>query len=120
MRVFAELFGAFLASAGLLALLWTLWGWLLLPNLCPTAMVVSPEGRAESLEQTVRALLWLRRAGLWRGEIRVESRRLTAEGAELARRLAARYGLRLDGAPAGEAGAAEDQMAREKFMIEKK
>lgn len=95
MTVFSELCGAFFVSVGLLALLGILWGWLLLPNLCPTTMVVAPEGAAEGLEQTVRALLWLRRAGLWRGEIRVEPRGLTAEGEAVAHKLAKRYGLEI-------------------------
>lgn len=96
MNAFSEICGAFLVSVGLLALIGAIWGRLLLPNLCPATMVVAPQGAAEGLEQTVRALLWLRRAGLWRGNIRVEPKDLTAEGRVLTLRLAERYGLELN------------------------
>ena len=57
-----------LAAFGLVSLGWLAMGALLLPGVCPARMVVDAQGDGSGLEQTVKALLWLRRTGLWWGE----------------------------------------------------
>ena len=50
--------------------------------------VVDAQGDGGGLEQTVKALLWLRRTGLWWGEVVIRDRGLDAGGLALARALA--------------------------------
>ena len=47
----------------------------------------------DGLEQTIKALLWLRRTGLWWGEVVIEDCGLDADGAALANALAQRNGV---------------------------
>ena len=68
-------------------------GRLLLPVLLPIRAVVYGAGRGDGLEQTVKGLLWLRRAGLWRGRVIIEDRGLDREGLLLARMLARQDGV---------------------------
>ena len=76
-----------LAAFGLVSLGWLAAGALLLPGVCPARMVVEAKGDAGGLEQTVKALLWLRRSGLWWGEVVIEDCGLSREGEALARAL---------------------------------
>lgn len=80
--------GLLLAAFGLVCLVWLAYGALLLPGVRPVETAVEAAGDGEGLEQTVKALLWLRRAGLLWGEIVLEDRGLTERGAELCRALA--------------------------------
>ena len=48
---------------------------------------------AFGLEQTIKALLWLRRTGLWWGEVVIRDRGLDAGGEALAQALARRPGV---------------------------
>ncbi|MDE7171981.1 MAG: hypothetical protein K2O11_08960 [Oscillospiraceae bacterium] len=86
-----------LAAFGLVSLGWLVVGALLLPGVCPARMVVDAKGDGSGLEQTVKALLWLRRAGLWWGEVVIENRGLDEDGAALARTLAKRNGVHFSG-----------------------
>ena len=52
---------------------------------------------AGGLEQTVKGLLWLRRSGLWRGEVVIEDCGLDEDGAALARALAEENGVLFTG-----------------------
>ena len=83
-----------LAAFGLVSLGWLAVGALLLPGVCPSRMVVDAKGDGSGLEQTVKALLWLRRAGLWWGEVVIEDCGLDEGGAALAHALAAQNGVR--------------------------
>ena len=60
-----------LAAFGLLALCWLLLGRLLLPIPLNLTVSLTGHGDGEGLEQGVRALHWLRRTGLWQGDIRI-------------------------------------------------
>ncbi len=82
-----------LAAFGLVSLGWLAMGALLLPGVCPARMVVDAQGDGSGLEQTVKALLWLRRTGLWWGEVVIRDRGLDREGAALARALAEQNGV---------------------------
>jgi len=82
-----------LAAFGLVSLGWLALGALLLPGVCPARMVVDARGDGAGLEQTVKALLWLRRTGLWWGEVVIEDCGLDREGEALARALAERSGV---------------------------
>ncbi len=93
MRWIFELLAVLLAAFGLLSLGWLAVGWLLLPGVCPARMVVDAKGDGGGLEQTVKALLWLRRTGLWWGEVVIEDCGLSREGMALARTLAERSGV---------------------------
>ncbi|MBD5133239.1 MAG: hypothetical protein HDT38_02025 [Clostridiales bacterium] len=86
-----------LAAFGLVSLGWLAMGALLLPGVCPARMVVDAKGGGEGLEQTVKALLWLRRAGLWWGEVVIKDRGLDENGSALAHALARRGGVRFSG-----------------------
>ena len=70
-----------LAAFGLLTLCWLLLGRLLLP--VPLNLTVSLTGHGDG----VRALHWLRRTGLWRGDIRIVDGGLSPRGLAVARRL---------------------------------
>ena len=69
-----------LAAFGLVSLAWLALGFLLLPGGCAARMVVDARDGADGLEQTVKAMVWLRRTGLWRGEIVIEDCGLDEEG----------------------------------------
>ena len=86
-----------LAAFGLVGLGWLAVGWLLLPGVDPVRAVVEARGTGEGLEQTVKALLWLRRTGLWRGAIVIDDHGLDERGAALARALASRRGVYFTG-----------------------
>lgn len=102
MTLFLEFLTALLAAFGLFCLLWFATGWLLRPSGdCPTRMVITARGAGEGLEQTVKALLWLRGSGLWRGTIVIEDSGLDEYGLALARILSARSGVTLGPAPHG-------------------
>ena len=89
-----------LAAFGLVCLLWLGMGWLLLPLRCPARVVLEGHGTGEYLEQAVLALLWMRRAGLWRGTVVIRDDGLDAQGRLLASTLSLRDGVRLAGEPA--------------------
>lgn len=82
-----------LAAFGLVSLGWLALGALLLPGVCPARMVIEARGGGEGLEQSVKALLWLRRTGLWWGEVVIEDCGLSREGEALAQALAQRDGV---------------------------
>lgn len=84
MTIFLELMTALLAAFGLVCLVWMAIGRLLLPAVCPARMVVTARGGGEGLEQTVKGLLWLRRSGLWRGNVVIEDGGLDEKGLALA------------------------------------
>lgn len=88
-----QFLAALLAAFGLVSLVWLAVGALLLPGVCPARMVVDAKGSGEGLEQTVKALLWLRRTGLWWGEVVIEDCGLSREGEALARTLAEQSGV---------------------------
>ena len=90
-------FAILLAAFGLVSLSWLALGALLLPGRCDVRLTVSAQGGGEGLEQTVRGLLWLRRTGLWRGEIVIEDCGLDREGLALAQALAGRHGVSFSG-----------------------
>lgn len=94
MEIF-QFFGVLLAAFGLVSLGWLALGTLLLPAGCPARTVITGRGRGDGLEQAVRAMVWLRRSGLWRGAVVIEDGGLDETGQALARALAARYHLEL-------------------------
>ena len=96
MEVF-QFFGVLLAAFGLVSLGWLALGTLLLPVDCPTQTVITGRGRGDGLEQSVKALLWLRRTGLWRGEVIIEDCGLDADGTALAQMLAEKTGVLFTG-----------------------
>ena len=85
-----------LAAFGLVSLVWLAVGALLLPGVCPARMVIEAKGNGDGLEQSVKALLWLRRTGLWWGEVVIRDRGLDAGGLALARALAEGPGVRFE------------------------
>lgn len=95
MEVF-QFFGALLSAFGLVSLVWLALGALLLPVGCPTRAVVTGRGRGDGLEQAVKALVWLRRTGLWRGEVVIEDGGLDRAGLTLAQALARHSGVSLN------------------------
>ncbi len=94
---FIQCIAVFLAAFGLVSLGWLALGLLLLPGSCAARMVVCAEGDGGGLEQTVKGLLWLRRSGLWRGEVVIEDCGLDGDGAALARALAEENGVLFTG-----------------------
>ena len=91
-----QFFAILLAAFGLVCLGWLALGALLLPGRCDTRLVISARGGGEDLEQTVKALLWLRHTGLWRGELVIEDCGLNEDGLALVRALA-RNGVSFSG-----------------------
>lgn len=94
---FLQFLAALLAAFGLVSLGWLAMGWLLLPGVDPVRAVVEARADGEGLEQTVKALLWLRRTGLWRGAIVIDDHGLDEKGAALARALCAQRGVYFTG-----------------------
>ena len=90
-----------LAAFGLVSLGWLALGGLLLPGGCAACMVITARGGGEGLEQAVRAAIWLRGTGLWRGDVVIEDGGLDGTGAELARVLAEQKGVRFSPDDAG-------------------
>ena len=88
-----ELLAVLLAAFGAVSLGWLAVGALLLPGVCPARMVVEASGDGGGLEQTVKALLWLRRTGLWWGRVVIEDCGLDRNGEALARALGAQPGV---------------------------
>ena len=83
---------ALLCAAGIAALVWLLFGWLVRPSPVHTLQVILPgRGDGEALEGDLRWLSWLRRAGLFQGEAVIWDRELTPQGRELALQLALRW-----------------------------
>ena len=83
---------ALLCAAGIVVLVWLLFGWLVRPSPVHTLQVILPgRGDGEPLEGDLRWLSWLRRAGLFRGEAVIWDAGLTPEGRELALRLSLRW-----------------------------
>jgi len=93
MTEFFQFLAVLLTAFGLVSLGWLALGALLLPGVCPARMVVDAKGDGAGLEQTVKALVWLRRTGLWWGEVVIEDCGLNREGEALARALAERSGV---------------------------
>lgn len=92
MGAFLELTGTVLAAAVLAVLLWWQVGRLLRPLPAPGVKIAVPgRGDGEQLEQTLRALYWLRGMGLLRGAIVIETEELTPAGRMLAAELVRRY-----------------------------
>jgi hypothetical protein len=87
MTLVLDCLAALLAAFGLFCLGGLVYGRMVLPVAGPTLAVIPARGNGEALEQTVAGLLWLRRAGLWRGTIIIQDRGLTPEGLALARQL---------------------------------
>lgn len=85
-----------LAAFGLLALCWLLLGRLLLPVPLDLTVSLTGHGDGEGLEQGVRALHWLRRTGLWRGDIRIVDGGLSPRGLAVARQLVEDYQAQLN------------------------
>ena len=88
-----ELIAALLAAFGLVSLGWLAIGALLLPAVCPARMVVEAKGSGDGLEQSVKAILWRRRTGLWWGDVVSEDGGWDREGVALARALADQNGV---------------------------
>lgn len=86
-----------LSAFGLVSLSWLALGALLLPGRCAVHLTVCARDGGEGLEQTVKGLLWLRRTGLWRGELVIEDCGLDEGGAALARALAEENGVSFSG-----------------------
>ena len=63
---------------GILALIWVLAGWFLLPLSERQLTVIFPESKSGALERQLRTLEWLRAAGLSRGEVFVICDRMDA------------------------------------------
>ena len=93
MTELVQFFAVLLAAFGAVSLGWLALGALLLPGVCPARMVVDAQGCGDGLEQTIKALLWLRRTGLWWGEVVIRDRGLDAGGEALAQALARRSGV---------------------------
>ena len=86
-----------LAAFGLVSLGWLALGTLVLSGGCAARMVIAADGDGGGLEQAVRAALWLRRTGLWRGAIVIDDHGLDGRGAALARALAGQRGVYFTG-----------------------
>jgi len=90
MALLYDMVGVLLTVLGLALVAWLAAGGLLLPGPCPVRVLVEAEGNGAGVEQTVKGLLWLRRAGIWKGCVIIEDRGLDPEGLQLVR-LLARY-----------------------------
>ena len=97
MTEFIQLAAVLLAAFGLVSLGWLALGALLRPRDGWGRMVVAARGDGDGLEQAVRWAMWLRRTGLWRGEVVIEDLGLTEDGRALARLLAGEGGVSFTG-----------------------
>ena len=81
-----------MCAIGLAGCCWWLVGRLLrpIPRAC-VRVVLSGRGGGENLEQTVRAMVWLRGLGLLNCPVLIADAGLNREGREVAIRLAARW-----------------------------
>ncbi len=96
--LFWEILTALLSAFGLMCLGWLIFGRLILPAGADgqqVLAVVPARGSGGGLEQTVSGLVWLRRAGLWRGTVVIEDEGLDPSGLALARALTAQEGVEL-------------------------
>lgn len=101
-----QFFTILLAAFGLMGVGWLILGALVLPGTCPAQMVIDAQGDGGGLEQSVRALLWLRRSGFWRGDVVIRDCGLTEAGGALAHALAEQSGVRFTGDDPDRIGAA--------------
>lgn len=80
------------------------WGWwffgkLLSPTPRDVSILIHGQGDGDSLEQSLRRLIWLRSTGLLSCSIVIADEGLSPQGREIAQRLCARWGdVRLDSA----------------------
>ena len=87
-----EVLIAALCAAGAVLVGWCVLGFLLRPMQGNTVWTVVPARNAgEGLEQTVRALVWLKGAGFLNGPIIIADSGLSREGRAVAARLARRW-----------------------------
>ena len=92
MELLLDVLMAGIGALGLAFLAWWMFGRLLRPIPEESFRVVIPgRGEGEGLEQTVRAIIWLRGLGLLNCPVVIANVDLTAEGWELALRLAQRW-----------------------------
>ena len=87
---------ALLAALGLVSVCWLAWGCLLFPIPIELTATLVGKGDGGTLEQGVRGLLWLRRCGLWQGNICLKNGGLSPLGLALAHRLAREPGVELE------------------------
>ena len=91
MRPILEVILSLLAVAGLLSLSWLLLGRILTPaGNGETLSLVPGKGDGESLEQSVRGLLWLRGGGMLSGDVVIVDCGLTTTGRAVAAALCLR------------------------------
>lgn len=83
-----EIVLCFLAALGGAGLLWLLGGRLLLPWRPGVCWVIAARGKGETLEHTLRGVLWLRRGELCPRAVLIADCGLDPEGAALAAALA--------------------------------
>ena len=93
MTLLFDLLGLLSVLLAIALVAWLATGRILLPGSCPVRAAIMASGCGDGLEHTVRGLLWLRRAGLWRGTVVIEDCGLNREGILLARVLARRDGV---------------------------
>lgn len=94
-----ELLEALLSAFGLACAAWLIFGRMLLPaGMEDTAVqtLVRARGSGNGLEHTMAGLRWLRRSGLWRGEIIIRDCGLDGQGRAAAMALAMEPGVELD------------------------
>lgn len=96
MALFCDMLGLLLVLAGIALVARLAAGRLLLPAALPLRITLTGTGGGDGLEQTVKSLLWLRKTGLWRGEVVIEDRGLDHTGALIARTLARQDGVEFD------------------------
>lgn len=91
MRPILEVILSLLAVVGLLSLSWLLLGHILTPaGNGETVSLVAGKGDGETLEQSVRGLLWLRGGGLLTGSVVIVDCGLTSTGRAVAAALCLR------------------------------
>ena len=72
MSTLLEMAMALLPAVGLMALAWLIFGRWLIPlggEGTNVLAVIEARGDGSGLEQNVQSLLWLRRCGLWKGNV---------------------------------------------------
>ena len=93
MQAVIEVFVALLAVWGLVSLGWLVLGRLVMPQEPGEWLsVLAAQGDGETLEQSVRGLIWLRCAGVATGTIVILDRGLSPEGKRLAQALCQKEG----------------------------